>query len=109
MAEYARLAREAMPWRARVQAVARRVMAANPGVRDARAKKVLPIEEDVRTVSRQSIVTRRALPAGHVLRRDDLTFKRPGTGLPPFMIGEVVGRALKRAVEDDVPLPAEAL
>lgn len=109
MAQYVRLAREALPWRARVQSVARRIMAANPGVSDRREKVVLPCEQDVRSVSRQSIVTRRALAAGHVLTRDDLTFKRPGTGLPPFMVGEVVGRALRQDVEGDVPLMAEAV
>ncbi len=69
-----------------------------------RRKRVLAIEQDVRTVSRQSIVTARALSAGEVLCRGDLTFKRPGTGLPPFRVDEVVGRPVASAVEADVPL-----
>lgn len=72
-------------------------------------KQVLPIEQDVRTLSRQSLTTRRALPRGHTLTRDDLTFKRPGTGLLPFQLDETLGRTLARDVEADVPLTAEDL
>lgn len=70
-------------------------------------KRVLDIERDVRRVSRQSMVSRSALPARHVLRREDLTFKRPGTGLEPFRLEEIIGRPLARAVEADTPLMAE--
>jgi sialic acid synthase SpsE len=66
-----------------------------------KVKRVLPIEEDVRRVSRQSVVTRRAMPAGHVLTRSDLTIKRPGTGIPAFEMESVVGRTLARDVEGD--------
>jgi N,N'-diacetyllegionaminate synthase len=72
-------------------------------------KEVLPIERDVRTVSRQSVVSRRALPAGAVLTRDDLTIKRPGTGIPPAEISGVVGRILARPVEEDMPLTFDDL
>lgn len=73
------------------------------------AKFVLPCERDVRLVSRQSIVMRRELAAGAVLTERDLTFKRPGSGLEPFRLAEVVGRKLSRAVEADVPLTANDL
>lgn len=67
-------------------------------------KRVLGVEEDVRRLSRQSLVTRRPLPAGHVLTREDLTIKRPGTGLEPWMLEGTIGRRLSRAVEGDMPL-----
>ena len=69
-----------------------------------REKIVLDIEKDVRNVSRQSLTTIRALKSGHVLMREDLTSKRPGTGLPPWTLERVVGRRLSRAVEADMPL-----
>ncbi len=72
-------------------------------------KEVLPVEQDVRLVSRQSLVTRRAIPSDHRLRREDLTFKRPGTGIEPWRFDEVVGRQARRAVEADVPLTDEDL
>lgn len=67
-------------------------------------KEVMPIETDVRMVSRQSVVSRRALPAGAVLAREDLTIKRPGTGIPPADLPAIVGRILARPVEADMPL-----
>lgn len=72
-------------------------------------KRVLPCELDVRRLSRQSLVAARDLPAGHVLRQEDLAIKRPGTGLEPFHLEEVIGRRLRRAVEADMPLEGSAL
>ena len=75
------------------------------GLREAAGeKRVLECEQDVREASRQSIVTRRDLPAGHVVGREDVTFKRPGTGLQPWRVDEVVGRVMIRAVAGDRPL-----
>lgn len=71
-----------------------------------KVKRVLAIEQDVRTVSRQSLTAVRDLAAGHVLTRGDLTIKRPGTGLAPFELEHVVGKKLTRAVEADMPVMA---
>lgn len=70
-------------------------------------KRVLPAEADVRAVSRQSLVAARALAAGTVLSADDLTVKRPGTGIPPHRLEATVGRRLLRAVEADRVLRPE--
>lgn len=67
-------------------------------------KRVIPIEVDVRRVSRQSVVTTRALPAGHVLTPSDLTVKRPGSGVPASDYAAVIGKTLARHVAADVPL-----
>jgi len=72
-------------------------------------KRVLPIEEDVRTVSRQSLTTTRALPAAHILTASDLTIKRPGTGIPPYLLDSVLGKPLTRSVDADMPLPESAI
>lgn len=69
--------------------------AAMLGVRD---KRPADNERDVHRVSRQSVCAMRDLPAGHVLAGEDLTVKRPGTGLPAAELGSVVGRRLARAV-----------
>ena len=74
-----------------------------------RAKRVLAIGQDVRGASRQSIVTTRRLDAGHVIARDDLTIKRPGIGIEPWRMDEIIGRRLARAVEADTPLAARDL
>lgn len=71
------------------------------------AKVVLPCEEDVRSVSRQSIVARRRIEAGEVIGLGDLAFKRPGVGMEPWRVGEIVGRVSVRGIEPDssVDLP----
>ncbi len=61
-------------------------------------KRVLPVERDVRRVSRQSVCVTRDLPAGHVLTAGDLTVKRPGTGIPASRLHSLIGRALALAV-----------
>ncbi len=69
-----------------------------------KVKQVLPIEEDVRHVSRQSLVTTRALPAGHIITRADLTIKRPGTGVAPFELDAMLGAQLLEPLDADMPL-----
>lgn len=72
-------------------------------------KRVLACEQDVRRLSRQSIVARSDLTAGHVIRAGDLTIKRPGTGMEPWRMGEVVGRRLLAAIEADTPVMESAI
>lgn len=78
-------------------------------IRDAEAmrgtpgKHVLEIEQDVRNTSRQSLVVRRTLRPGEMLREEDLTVQRPGTGVSPARIGEVIRRQVIK------PIPAGAI
>ncbi|MEO0484108.1 MAG: N-acetylneuraminate synthase family protein [Planctomycetota bacterium] len=74
---------------------------------NAPGKRVLHCERDVREVSRQSIVTTRSVGVGEVIGRGDVTFKRPGTGLLPYQLDEVLGRKAVRAIGADVPVVAE--
>jgi len=69
-------------------------------LRGAARKCVLDIERDVRAVSRQSLVLRRALRAGDVVGAADVTVQRPGTGISAAVLEDVVGRRVLR------PLPA---
>jgi N,N'-diacetyllegionaminate synthase len=75
----------------------------------ARVKRVLAIEEDVRRVSRQSVVATRALAAGAVLATGDLTIKRPGTGIPAAELSRIPGRRTARAIEADCVIAWEDL
>jgi sialic acid synthase SpsE len=59
------------------------------------------VELDCMSVARKSIVTAKALPAGHVLTVDDLVFKRPGTGLAPRFLGSLLERPLRHALPED--------
>lgn len=76
---------------------------------DRGTKRVLEIEQDVRMVSRQSIVLRRAIRAGEAIAREDVTCKRPGTGLEPWQVEDVVGRVAARDITVDVPIIREDL
>lgn len=65
------------------------------------AKRPRPAELEIMRVARRSLVTRRALPAGHVLEASDLDAKRPGTGISPMQVDLVVGRRLSAPVRAD--------
>ncbi len=53
---------------------------------------------------RRSIVTTRSIKAGEVLTRSDLDFKRPGVGIAPEYLAQVIGRTAKVDLEYDKPL-----
>ncbi len=72
-------------------------------------KVVLDCERDVREVSRQSLATTRRIYIRETLTHEDLTIKRPGTGIEPFRLDEIIGRRLARGVEADMPLREEDL
>jgi N-acetylneuraminate synthase len=58
-------------------------------------------ELEKRLKFRRSLVARRSLPRGHVLREDDLDAKRPGTGIGPDELHYVVGRTLADDIHED--------
>ena len=57
----------------------------------------------------KKIVAARDLDAGHVLTKDDLAFKSPGDGLPPYELDRVLGRTLRHPVAADAALTFELL
>jgi N-acetylneuraminate synthase/N,N'-diacetyllegionaminate synthase len=61
-------------------------------------KVVLEIERDVRRVSRQSLVLRRAIAEGDPIGADDLTVQRPGTGICASSIDTAIGRRARRSL-----------
>lgn len=68
------------------------------------AKAPLPGESAARANARRSLVVAHPLAAGHVLTAADLIPKRPGTGISPLHIDEIVGRRTSRALEADAVL-----
>ncbi|WP_164662017.1 N-acetylneuraminate synthase family protein [Tropicibacter sp. Alg240-R139] len=64
-------------------------------------KRRLQSEQNILSVARKSLVYLRDLPAGHVLDLQDLTAKRPGTGLPPDEVDSFIGRTLAADVTRD--------
>ncbi len=66
-------------------------------------------ELEIAAVARKSIVAARPIEQGHLLSAEDLVLRRPGTGLPPAMLEQVIGRRIKRAVDEGVLLQEEWL
>jgi len=75
------------------------------GIRDVAAargdgvKRPLPEEAETAAVARKSVVAAVEIPAGMVIRREMLTVKRPGTGMPPSRLESLVGRKARTAIE----------
>ena len=72
-------------------------MRAHPVDKERSAADTAPL----RRLFTRSLVAREALPAGTVLTRDQIAIKKPGTGLPPARLDEIVGRRLARPVTAD--------
>jgi N-acetylneuraminate synthase len=64
-------------------------------------KKPLTTEELARKNARRSVVVSKNLPAGHILMAEDLTYKRPGTGISPLHWDKVLGRKSARSLDAD--------
>jgi sialic acid synthase len=57
----------------------------------------------------KSLVVARELPAGHVLRREDIVMKSPGGGIPPYELDKVLGHATLKPLHQDEFLTFEVL
>lgn len=64
-------------------------------------KHYLPSEEKARRYARRSLVAKRFIPKGKVIDKEDITWKRPGTGIPPYMIDVVIGGVALEDIEED--------
>jgi N-acetylneuraminate synthase len=72
-------------------------MRAHPLDKNESARETAPL----RRLFTRSLVARQALPAGTVLSKEHVLIKKPGTGLPPDRLDEVLGKRLSRAVSAD--------
>jgi len=59
-------------------------------------KKFTNDEINVRKVARKSLVTNKAIYKGNKLKKKDIVFKRPGTGISPLNIKKFLGKKLKK-------------
>ena len=70
-------------------------------------KRVYDKEQSAKTKMAKKIVAARDLPEGHTLQPEDLAFRSPGDGLPPYMAAQLIGKALTRGVCEDDALNLE--
>ena len=57
----------------------------------------------------KKLVAARDLPAGHMIRREDIAIKSPGDGLQPYEIDKVIGRVTRAAMQEDDDITYDAL
>lgn len=67
-------------------------------------RRCLAIERDVRALARGRLVARRAIQAGATITADALMVQRPGNGIPPTELGQVIGRIATQRIEAETPL-----
>ncbi|TVQ32255.1 MAG: N-acetylneuraminate synthase [Phycisphaeraceae bacterium] len=72
-------------------------------------KRVQACEREVMAAARQSITSARTIEAGARIEAKDVTVKRPGTGLEPWRMEDVVGRTAAGRIEADAPIREEDL
>lgn len=66
-------------------------------------KRVLPKEVPAITKMAKSLFAARDIPSGHNLKREDISMKSPGGGIPPSDLEKLIGKKTLRAfVEDDM-------
>lgn len=72
-------------------------------------KQPLICESSARKEARRSIVASRDIKKGEEISDEDLTFKRPGTGIYPSRIDEVIGKVAKEDIPEDTLLDFDML
>lgn len=75
-------------------------MLANPVDKSSLARQLAPL----RKIFTKSVVAVEDLAAGTVIREEHLSLKKPGTGIPPSRLKELIGRRLRRNVMRDKKL-----
>ena len=69
----------------------------------------LKSEQSARENARRSIVAAADIPAGAILTEEMLTFKRPGHGISPNKISDVLGKRAKQNIARDIVLTQDML
>ena len=64
-------------------------------------KKTLPCEQEVKKLGRKSIVSKRFICKDHIITKSDLDIKRPGTGIPPKFLNDILGKKSKHDLDVD--------
>lgn len=64
-------------------------------------KRYLPEEADSRKFARRSLVAQQSITKGMTISENMLIPKRPGIGIPPYMVDMIIGRIAKRDIYKD--------
>ena len=72
-------------------------------------KNYLECEENSRKQARRSLVASKYMPKGHIVKYENLAVKRPGTGISPLEMKNVIGKEVKTDINNDEILVWEML
>jgi len=64
-------------------------------------------EEPARRNARRSLVAKKDIKKGDIVKKEDLTFKRPAHGISPKFIDEIVGKKAAKDISEDTVLQWE--
>lgn len=64
-------------------------------------KMLAPGEKLDIAIMRRSIVAKNKIEKGQIIKREDIAFKRPGTGISPSKYNEVIGKITKIGINED--------
>jgi len=95
---------EPIGFRKLVRDLQRTKVAMGDGIKRVYDSEVQPI-----TKMGKKLVAARDLPAGHMIRREDIAIKSPGDGLQPYEIDKVIGRVTRTAMTEDDDITYEVL
>jgi sialic acid synthase SpsE len=73
------------------------------------SKELAPGERIDKSVMRRSIVAARQIAKGEKIEREDIVFKRPGTGIAPDEFLNVIGKIAARDIEADTIIDQDEL
>jgi len=65
------------------------------------AKRPTASEKNIMKTVRKSIIAKKDIPKGSFLRKDMIYIKRPGMGLPPAKLENILGKKTKRVIKKD--------
>ena len=70
-------------------------------------KKRTASEENNINIVRKSIVAAKSIKAGEIFTEDNITVKRPGTGISPMEWHQILGNAATKNYDPDEPIEKE--
>ena len=66
-------------------------------------------EKESRVKMGKGIYAAKVLTAGTVVTMDEVCFKTPANGTPPYMINKMIGKKLTTDLEEEAPITLECL
>ena len=78
-------------------------------IKGKKVKQPLVCESSSRKEARRSIVASKDIKKGEKITKDNITFKRPGTGISPSKVDEVIGMNANEDIAEDTLLTYEML